>query len=189
MIQTGQQPFAEWTLFLDRDGVLNRRPGNGYVTNPDDFVWIPDSLDGLAQLAGVFRHILVVTNQQGIGKGLMGTADLDAIHDRLMADVKSAGGRIDRIYHAAGLRSRDSYRRKPGTGMALEAKKQFPAIRFDQSMMVGDTFRDMLFGYRLGMHTMLISQHNHFPRKYYHLAAYRFNKLKDFTNFILAFDR
>lgn len=189
MMQKTKHFFREWTLFLDRDGVLNSRPGAGYLTNPDDLQWIPDSLDSLVHLAGVFRHIVVVTNQQGIGKGLMNAADLNAIHDKMMYDVQQAGGRIDKIYHAAGLRCDDSYRRKPGVGMALEAKSDFPGIRFDKSLMAGDTFRDMLFGHHLGMLTILISQQKEIPRKYYHLAAYRFDRLKDFTNFILAFDK
>ncbi len=171
-------------LFLDRDGVLNVRPGTGYVRNPAEFNWISGSLESLSKLSQHFVRILVVTNQQGVGKGLMDQSQLDAVHKRMLGDVRQAGGRIDRIYAATGLRHRDSMNRKPAGGMALEAKSDYPEIEFDDSWMVGDTFRDMLFGYRLGMHTALIAPPADVPFDYL-VASYRFATLWDFTNFIL----
>ncbi len=173
------------TLFLDRDGVLNKRPGKSYVTSPGDFIWINGSLESLAKLRKYFDHIFVVTNQQGIGKGLMNEKMLMAIHEHMLSGIREAGGQVDRVYSATGPRHLDSFRRKPAEGMALLAKKDFPKIQFDKSWMVGDTLRDMLFGKRLGMHTALIAGPGDVPHNY-PVADYRFASLEDFTNFILS---
>ena len=183
--QAPRTMLNDQTLFLDRDGVLNERPGEGYVTTVGDFHWLAGSLESLVKLADRFRYIIVVSNQQGIGKGLMDHEAVETIHKQMIQDVERAGGRIDLVLYAGGLRHSDSFRRKPGPGMALEARNRFPDIRFDHSYMVGDTFRDMLFGYRLGMQTALVSHKQELPAQYEYLADFRFASLNDFTNFII----
>ncbi len=177
-------PNNDWTLFLDRDGVLNERPGKAYVTDPDDFTWIEGSLEAVAKLSSRFKRIIVVTNQQGIAKGLMTLEQLNDIHARMLRDVNNAGGRIDKVYYADGLRHADSFIRKPGEGMFLQAKNDFPDIEATKSIMVGDTFTDMLFGHRLNMMTVFIAPKNQIARKYHHVIDYQFNNLLQFANFI-----
>ncbi len=176
--------YKEHTLFLDRDGVLNKRPGSGYVCRPGDFHWIPGSLEAVVLLSGIFRYVFVVTNQQGIGKGLMTYDDLQEVHRRMLQDVNEAGGRIDQVYAATGIRHTDSFNRKPAEGMALEAMDDFPGISLEKAWMVGDTTRDMLFGYRLGMSTVLISHQQIDSTNYPHLVDYRFSSLGSFAKFI-----
>ncbi len=176
-----------WSLFLDRDGVLNHRPCDGYVKRPGDFHWTPGSLESLNRLNKLFNHIVVISNQQGVGKGLMSDEDLQRIHERLLEDVEKAEARIDRIYTATGLRHGDSHRRKPGEGMAMEARHDFTDIRFEQTIMAGDTFRDMLFGKRLGMITVLIAPVRPFPPQYHYYADFHFVSLQDFTNFMITY--
>ena len=84
-----------WTLFLDRDGVINRRIIDGYVTSWEEFEFLPGVLDAMELLAGKFRYIMVITNQQGVGKGLMTMEQVDAIHDRMCLEIEAHGGRID----------------------------------------------------------------------------------------------
>ncbi len=180
----GDETAGPRTLFLDRDGVLNSRPDRGYITDPDHFRWIDGSLDSLVELSRVFDHILVVTNQQGIAKGLMDKKSLGDIHSRMMWDVEKRGGRIDRIYFASGRRHLDSYERKPGPGMAYRASGEFPGISFSNAVIVGDTLSDMLFGYHLGMLTVLVAPSNVLPG-YHHLTDYRFDSLQGFTAFYL----
>ena len=146
-----------WTLFLDRDGVLNRRI-DGYVQHPEALEIFPYVPQTLAVFTKLFKHIIVVTNQQGIGKGLMSEEDLRRVHAHLQAQVAAAGGRIDAIFHAPDLADRPSVDRKPNVGMGLKAKKAFPDINFKKSIMVGDTFTDILFGKRLGMKTVWIPE-------------------------------
>ena len=146
----------EWTLFLDRDGVINQRIFGGYVTNPQAFIFNEGVLEAIASFSRVFERIVVVTNQQGIGKGIMTERNLFEIHDYMVKEITEADGRIDKIYFASNLRGAENDERKPTPAMGLRAAKDFPEIDFNRSIMVGDTDSDILFGKNLGMKTVRI---------------------------------
>lgn len=148
------------TLFLDRDGVINERLPGDYVAQWTDFQFTPQALEAIAFFAGHFQHIIVVTNQQGIGKGQMSEEQLAAIHENMVAEIHKAGGRIDAIYHCPDLSSVPNNCRKPAPAMALKAQQSFPAIHFQTSIMVGDSVSDIEFGQNLGMYTVLITGKN-----------------------------
>ncbi len=173
-----------WSLFLDRDGVLNRRPRLGYVTKSEEFVWIDGALEAVKVLTGLFDRIIVVTNQQGIGKAIMTEEQLLHLHAHMLDDVKKNRGRIDAAYFASGLRHLDSFNRKPGAGMFAQAKSDFPEIEANKSIMVGDSFSDVLFGYRLNMVTVFISNTKPFPVQYRYMVDHWFNNLLAFSNFM-----
>jgi histidinol-phosphate phosphatase family protein len=135
-----------WTLFLDRDGVINKRIPDGYVTRVEEFEFLPGSKKAIAHFASIFKYILVVTNQQGIGKGLMSEADLEAIHHNMRMEIHTAGGRIDEIYYCPELKEKNPQCRKPEIGMFLQACDDFPEIRPSKSIMVGDSDSDIQFG-------------------------------------------
>lgn len=145
-----------WTLFLDRDGVINKRLPGDYVKHIDEFEFIDGVLDALQMFDDAFGHIIVVTNQQGIGKGVMSERQLFLIHEFMLAKVFDRGGRIDHICYCSEKAEDDPHCRKPNTGMAEEAKEKFPDIDFKRSIMVGDSQSDMEFGQRLGMHCAFI---------------------------------
>jgi D-glycero-D-manno-heptose 1,7-bisphosphate phosphatase len=145
-----------WTLFLDRDGVINERKVGAYVSDWDDFVFTVGSLKAIEKFSHIFGRIVVVTNQQGIGKGLMTEKQLAEVHRLMLKTVDILDGRIDKIYHCPDLASSNSPNRKPEVGMALQAKTDFPEIDFAQSIMVGDSLSDMEFGKKLGMTTVFI---------------------------------
>jgi histidinol-phosphate phosphatase family protein len=146
-----------WTLFLDRDGVLNKKIDESYISKLADFELFDFVPEVLAKLRAVFGRIVVVTNQQGIGKGLMSEMDLQILHDFMCEKIQARGGRIDKIYFAPQLDNKQhNYYRKPGVGMALHAKTDFPEIDFARSVMVGDSFTDILFGKKMGMKTVWI---------------------------------
>jgi D-glycero-D-manno-heptose 1,7-bisphosphate phosphatase len=144
-----------WTLFLDRDGVINERIFGGYVTSADQFKFLPGVLEFLKEVESLFGKIVVVTNQQGVAKGLMSERNLNAVHEFMIEEIHSSGGRIDKVYAATNLKGAEVDRRKPNVPMALEAKRDFD-IDFERSIMVGDTDSDILFGKNLGMKTVLI---------------------------------
>jgi histidinol-phosphate phosphatase family protein len=147
-----------WTLFLDRDGVINKKIDNDYVKHWTDFEFIDGVQDAMKILNGKFGRIVIVTNQQGIGKGLYRTEDLDLIHQNMLYEINYLGGRIDKVYFSPYLASANHPTRKPGTGMALSAKKDFPEIDFTKSIMVGDSMSDMEFGRALEMKTVFIAE-------------------------------
>ncbi len=145
-----------WTLFLDRDGVLNHEKKNDYIRNWEEFRFYDQTLEALSILSGLFDRIILVTNQKGIGKGLMTVGDLDSIHSNMLSEIAAAGGRIDRTYYCADL-SDDSPHRKPNAGMAHQAKQEHPEINFDKSIMAGNRMSDMGFGRNAGMHTVFLA--------------------------------
>ena len=144
------------TLFLDRDGVINRRIPDGYVTTLDEFHFLPGVLEVMSVFANVFQYVIIVTNQQGIGKGLMTPEELEQIHNYMTKRIRESHGRIDAIYHCPNLEMENHPCRKPEVGMGLLAKKDFPDIDFTTSWMVGDSWSDILFGKKLKMKTAFV---------------------------------
>ncbi len=144
------------TLFLDRDGVLNLRTPGAYVKTPDEFQATEGLGEAMRLLAEKFERIVVVTNQAGIGKGLMSELELHAVHQKMLQFVKAEGGRIDRVYHCPHRADAGCTCRKPGTGMAWMALADFPDIDFEDAWMVGDSVSDMEFAQKLGIRSVLI---------------------------------
>lgn len=145
-----------WTLFLDRDGVINRRKIGGYITMIDEFEFLPDVLNAFSLISGFFKKTIVVTNQQGIGKGQMTEQTLEQIHEYMIKTIEKNKGRIDKVYFSPYLASENHSSRKPNTGMALKAASDFPDISFKKSIMVGDTLSDMQFARALSMKAVFI---------------------------------
>ncbi len=148
---------ASWTLFLDRDGVINHRYIDDYVKTPSDFKFLPGVIEAMQIFNQIFGKIIVITNQQGIGKGLMTESELQSIHQYMIQEIKNNKGRIDSVYYCPDLKGSGSFFRKPNIGMGLKAKKEFNEIKLNKSIMIGDAVSDMIFGKRLGMKTVFIS--------------------------------
>lgn len=143
-------------LFLDRDGVINKRILGGYIRNFSDFEFLPGVLEALEVFTKHFDRIIIVTNQQGIGKKIMTENELLEIHQKLITTVERNKGKIDAIYHCGMLKLQENNCRKPGIFMAKKAQLDFPEIDFNKSLMIGDTKSDMLFAKNLKMDAILV---------------------------------
>ena len=173
-----------WTLFLDRDGVINEhRPG--YISDWNDFAFTPQALPSIARLSRIFGQVVVITNQQGIGKGLMNEEDLERIFEQMNAAILKAGGKVDAYYYCPHRAEENCICRKPATGMAGQAKADFPEINFKKSIMVGDQISDLQFGKAVGMKTTYISQ-KILPNAHQALADFQFSLLADFANWVMS---
>lgn len=184
MKKTGRRdsaPDRSWTLFLDRDGVINERIPNNYVKQVDEFVFKPEATKAIAHFNHIFGKIFVVTNQQGIGKGLMTHDDLDQVHKQMLAQIEADGGHIHKVYYCPFLASDRPFCRKPQVGMGLQARKDFPQVSLKKSVMAGDTLNDMRFGRRLGMTTVLIGNDEQMPTKFPKLIDYHYESLYEFS--------
>lgn len=144
-----------WTLFLDRDGVINHEKHKDYIHSWDEFVFYAGVKEAIAVFAKRFKHIIVVTNQKGIGKGVTKLANLQLIHKNMVAQIEATGGRIDAVYFCPDLEE-ESPNRKPNPGMGLQAAKDFPAIDLSKAIMIGNTLSDMQFGRNLGVKTIFL---------------------------------
>lgn len=148
-----------WTLFLDRDGVINYENVGDYITRWEDFRFYDGVQEALKTLAGLFGIVVIVTNQRGVAKGLMTGQDLLDIHAYMLGKIETTGGRIDKIYYCTD----EGPNRKPSPGMAYQAKADFPEIDFTKSIMIGNTMSDMMFGKSVGMTTIFISSNRPAP--------------------------
>lgn len=146
-----------WSLFLDRDGVINKRLMDDYVKVIDEFDFIPGSAEAIGKLSKIFGKIFIITNQRGIARELMTEDDLDMVHKVMINGIKKFGGNIDKIYFCPHDRDEDCGCRKPEPGMAYKAKQDFPEVDFNKSIMVGDTSPDIEFGKNAGMLTIKIT--------------------------------
>lgn len=140
-----------WTLFLDRDGVLNRRLVGDYVKSPDELEVLEGVKEAVDELGTVFGRIVVVTNQRGIALRQMTEGDLEKVRIAFLARLGASAPKIDAIYYCPHDRHDGCDCRKPGPGMAHQAQGDFPEIDFNKSIIVGDADSDMQFGRNLGM--------------------------------------
>lgn len=145
-----------WTLFLDRDGVINVEKRDNYIHTWEEFVFNDGVKEAIKIFSGIFKHIIVVTNQRGVGKGTTKIEDLETIHNNMTAEIVQGGGKIDAIYFCPDLKD-DSINRKPNPGMGLQAIAKFPDINPAKSIMVGNTLSDMGFGRNLGCYTVYLT--------------------------------
>jgi len=136
-------------LILDRDGVINKLKPNGYITNWNEFVFLPHFLDSIGAISQSFERIYIVSNQRCVGKGIMSEEDLNIIHKQMLNTIKQHGGRIDSIYISTAVEDND-YRRKPNVGMAMDIKAEYPHIDFSKTIVVGDSITDKLFADKIG---------------------------------------
>jgi D-glycero-alpha-D-manno-heptose 1-phosphate guanylyltransferase len=145
-----------WTLFLDRDGVLNEDKVGSYVFNPGEYIFY-EGVPGVFRLFNQkFGRVIIATNQRGVGRNLMSLADLKDVHQKMLSAIENENGKIDAVFFATSINN-DDLIRKPNP---LKAKEQFPEIDFARSIMIGNNISDMEFGRNCGMHTIFLKTTN-----------------------------
>jgi D-glycero-alpha-D-manno-heptose 1-phosphate guanylyltransferase len=148
-----------WTLFLDRDGVINEEKVGEYVLHWGEFIFSKGVLEVFKKLSDKFGRVIVISNQRGVGKELMTEADLQSIHLEMQREVEIVGGKIDKIYYC--IEKEDTcFNRKPNPGMAFQAIQDFPDIDLAKTIMVGNKPSDMRFGRSAGAFTVFVTTTN-----------------------------
>jgi D-glycero-D-manno-heptose 1,7-bisphosphate phosphatase len=139
------------TVFLDRDGVLNRKmPEGHYVTRWEEFELLPGVVEAIRLLNNEKMRVVVVSNQRGVSLGLYTEDDVRSIHERLQQLIASGGARVDAFFFCPHNKNACDCR-KPLPGLFHQAQAQFPEIDAATSVMFGDSKSDMEFGRGLGM--------------------------------------
>lgn len=174
-----------WTLFLDRDGVINHEKKDDYILYRSEFIFYDGIIEAISRLSSLFETIVIVTNQRGVGKGWMSEDDLKDIHAYMLAEIEAAGGHINKIYYCTDL-DNNSPNRKPNPGMAHQAKADFPQINFSKSIMIGNKLSDMQFGRAAGMHTVFVATTNPETAYPHEAINFRFDSLPAFTEALLT---
>ena len=153
-----------WTLFLDRDGVINHEKDDDYINTWKEFVFYEGVGEAIQLFSKKFGIIIIVTNQRGVGRGVTKKEELENIHQQMIGEIGKSGGRIDALYFCTDIDD-SSPDRKPNPGMGLRAQLDFPGIDLNRSVMVGNNLSDMIFGRNLGAHTVfLTTTHPDFDR-------------------------
>jgi D-glycero-D-manno-heptose 1,7-bisphosphate phosphatase len=143
-------------VFLDRDGVLNRKmPEGAYVTDWAQFQWLTGADEAITRMNRAGVTVILVTNQRGIALGLYTHAQLEHIHANLQRHLARQGARLDAIYYCPHNHG-ECHCRKPDVGLFEQAMQQFPQANAHNSVVIGDSLSDIRAGQRLGMKTVFI---------------------------------
>lgn len=141
-------------IILDRDGVINH-DSDQFIKNPDEWRPLPGSVEAIARLVQAGFHIVVATNQSGVGRGLFDMPMLNAIHEKMHKAVALAGGRIDAIFFCPHAAQADCHCRKPKIGLLEEI-----AARYNHDLQgvpaVGDSLRDLACAAKIGAQPILV---------------------------------
>lgn len=142
-------------VFFDRDGIINVSPGPGYVERVQDFRLMPEFVDALRVVSEKGYAAVVITNQRGVGRGIMTRETLDEIHDHLVEKLAAEGLKLHDIYVCVADDNAHP-NRKPNPGMLLEAARDHN-LDLSRSWMVGDHESDVTAGKRAGCRTILVN--------------------------------
>jgi histidinol-phosphate phosphatase family protein len=141
-------------IFLDRDGVLIENRA-GYVRSWPDVEFFPYTFDAMRAAAKLPHAFFIVSNQAGVGRGLIDYATAEAINNRVADEINAAGGRIDRAYFCPHRKDDNCACRKPAPGMLLRAARDYD-IDLAQSWMIGDNITDMQAARAAGTRCILV---------------------------------
>ena len=128
-------------VILDRDGVINFDSAE-FIKNPEEWRPIPGSLEAIARLTQAGYHVVVATNQSGVGRGLLDMATLSAIHDKMHKALAQAGGRIDAVFYCPHAQEAGCNCRKPKPGLLEDIARRFN-VDLVGVPCIGDSPRDL----------------------------------------------
>jgi len=131
------------TVFLDRDGVINEKVENGYVTSWGEFTWLPGAIDGIKTLHEQGWNVIVVTNQACVGKKIVGMQDIEEIHRHMQVELQAQGIFLTHIYVCPHTPEANCACRKPKPGMLLQAAQDYD-LQLQHCYFIGDSLTDML---------------------------------------------
>jgi histidinol-phosphate phosphatase family protein len=129
-------------IILDRDGVISKKAiAHTHISSPKDFIFLPKSKEAIALLSKKGYKIAVISNQRGIGKGIMTHEDLKKINEKMISEIESSGGKIDAVYYCTHNDEDHCDCRKPKPGMIFQSLKEFN-MEPKQAVLLGDFFSD-----------------------------------------------
>ena len=137
-------------VFLDRDGVINQCPGDGYVLKWENFHFNPGIMDAFKIIWSAGYEAVVITNQNGVGKGLMTMAGLQFIHEQMSAEILRQSGKSLLAIKAWTDGNLESELRKPKPGLILAALAEHH-LDASQSWMIGDQDKDIQCAWAAGI--------------------------------------
>lgn len=141
-------------LFLDRDGVINVSPRSRFITDWKQFQFCKGTLQALRMIRRHGFRVIIISNQSGVGRGIMSRTQLTEITDKMKKTIQQAGGKLDAVYYCTHRPKEGCSCRKPAVGLLKRAAQKF-SINLTRSFIVGDDERDIVMGHRAGCRTIL----------------------------------
>ncbi len=130
---------------LDRDGVINRYPGDTkYVTRWKEFRFLPRAKKAIAKLYKDGFKLFIISNQAGVGKGEFSKESLNLITKNMLEEIKDSGGKISGTYYCTHRKEEKCPCRKPKTGLIDIIKKNHSTLELKKSFFIGDSILDVL---------------------------------------------
>ena len=141
-------------VILDRDGTINVQ-SDDFIKSADEWMPLPGALEAIAQLNHAGWHVVVVSNQSGLGRGLFDVAALNAMHTKLHKQLAAVGGRIDAIFYCPHSPEEKCNCRKPLPGLFEQIGERY-GVDLKQVPTVGDNLRDLQAGVAAGCEPHLV---------------------------------
>lgn len=141
-------------IMMDRDGVINHDSPD-YIKSPKEWIPILHSLNAITRLNHAGHHVVVVTNQSGVGRGYFSMDTLEAIHKKMHDELSLIGGRLDGIYICPHSPDDHCDCRKPKPGLLMQVAKDFHAD-LKQAYFIGDALRDIQAAQKVGALPILV---------------------------------
>lgn len=128
-------------VILDRDGTINRA-SDLFVKSPEEWLPIPGSLEAISRLNHAGYHVVIATNQSGLGRGLIDMAALNAVHTHMVKSLSAVGGRIDAVFYCPHTPDEGCGCRKPWPGLFAQIAERY-GVDLTGVPCIGDSLRDM----------------------------------------------
>ncbi len=141
-------------VILDRDGTINH-DSDDFVKSPEEWQPLPGALEAIARLNHAGWHVVIASNQSGLGRGLFDVAALNAMHDKLHKQLAAVGGRIDAIFYCPHAPEDECHCRKPQSGLFEQIGARF-GVSLKGLPAVGDSLRDLQAGSAVGCEPHLV---------------------------------
>lgn len=133
---------------LDRDGTINQ-DNSDFVKSPDEWVALPGALEAIARLNHAGWHVVVASNQSGLGRGLFDVTTLNAIHAKMHKALAAVGGRVDAVFYCPHAEEEGCHCRKPRPGLFEQIGERY-GIELKSALVAGDRLRDLQAGVACG---------------------------------------
>ena len=146
-------------VILDRDGTINRA-SDQFVKSPEEWHPLPGALEAIGRLNHAGYHVVLATNQSGLGRGLFDVAALNSVHERMMKALALHGGRIDAVFYCPHAPDEACHCRKPEPGLLEQIAHRF-GVSLGGVPYIGDSLRDMQAAAAAGCEPHLVCTGRH----------------------------
>jgi len=141
-------------VILDRDGTINHERED-YIKSPEEWVPLPGSLEAIARLNHAGWHVVVATNQPGLGRGLLDVLALNAIHAKMLRQLAAQGGRIDAVFYCPHVPDDGCHCRKPAPGLLTQIAERY-GVEPRELRVAGSTAEHLQAGAAIGAQLHLV---------------------------------